>query len=304
MNLSDSYHRPVMVDEVVTLLVTAADGAYVDATCGGGGHTMAIASRLTAGGRILALDRDPEAVAATRDRLQQITPQVRVVQGRFSDIRFCAAGAAITSVRGVLFDLGISSHQVDRPGRGFSYGADGPLDLRMDPGAPRCAADIIRTGSQVDLARLLFDYGGEKNSRRIASAIVKARAARDISTTRELAEVIAGVTNPRFLNKTLSRCFQALRIVVNDEMAELEKGLGAALDLLESGGRLVVIAYHSLEDRLVKQFLRINATATGAPAVPAPRLRLLTKRPLVPSPLEIAANPRARSAKLRAAEVS
>lgn len=290
----------MLADETVALLVTRADGVYIDATAGGGGHAVLIASRLSSSGMLLAIDRDRDAVTETGMRLQKNIPRTHVIQGEFQDMAALAAGVGITSASGILLDLGLSSHQLDTTERGFSYHSDGPLDLRMDQEAPMTAADYLESVTQDELARVLFQFGEEKNSRRIAQAIITVRRKKPIQTTADLAGVILTVTNPRFQNKTLSRCFQALRIVVNDELGQLKKGLTAAVNLLERGGRVAVISYHSLEDRLVKQLMREwsqTEAGTGAPHV-----RRLTKKPIIPSAPEIAANPRARSAKLRVAE--
>lgn len=308
MPRNERFHRPVLADEAVGLLITRADGAYIDATAGSGGHSLLIASRLGSSGKILAIDRDDNAVAAARESLQGVTPQVQVVRGEFGSVRQLTAEAGITSVSGVLFDLGVSSHQLDCRTRGFSYLAEGPLDLRMDRQSALTAADLVDSCTEVELARILFEWGGERNSRKIAAAIIAARQKEPIRTTARLAAIISAVTNPRFLNKTLSRCFQAIRIAVNDEIGQLESGLAGAFDILEPGGRLVVISYHSLEDGIVKNFFRDKTQTTAHNKYKAPKdlaasgLRLLTKKPLTPSPAEISSNSRARSAKLRAAE--
>ncbi len=296
MTAASSFHRPVLVDEAIGFLVTSRNGAYVDATAGGGGHTHRIVTALDPGGRVLAIDRDADAVAAARKHIENSTVPTDVVQGEFAALHHLASEAGMSQVNGILFDLGVSSFQLDRPDRGFSYREAGPLDLRMNPFEGPSAADVIAAATGEELARMFFEYGEERNSRKIAAAIVDARRKKPITTTAELAAVISRVTNPRYLNKTFSRVFQALRIVVNEEIRQLERGLEGALELLTSGGRLVVISYHSLEDRLVKNFIRERST--GDTAV----LRRLTKKPVVPSRQEIEANSRARSAKLRAAE--
>ena len=288
---AESYHRPVMADEAVGFLVTRPDGVYVDATAGDGSHTLCILERLGSSGKVLAIDRDDEAVARTARRLGEFSSRLGVVRGEFSNLKELAAKAGIATVDGILFDLGISSYQIDSFERGFSYRGEGPLDLRMNRHGEMTAAEIVNAESEVDLARIFFDYGEERNSRRIAAAIVRRRARSPLLTTADLAAVITSVTNPRYVNKTLSRAFQALRIVVNDELNQLQKGLQAGLDILHSRGRLVVIAYHSLEDRIVKNFFRQQA-----------ELKVITKKPVGPSAAEISDNPRARSARMRAAE--
>lgn len=296
MTMAAEYHRPVLAEVVVAFVVTNQDGLYIDATAGSGAHALRIASRLGPAGHLWALDRDDDAVAAAGRTLHTVTPHIEVVKQEFGGLMEWAVRAGISGVHGVFFDLGVSSHQLDTPERGFTYRQEGPLDLRMDRRGGPTAADVVNAETADRLAAIFFEYGEEGNSRAIARAIVAARRRRAVVTTRDLTEVIAGVTNPRFLNKTLSRVFQALRIEVNDELEQLRRGLTSAIDLLCVGGRVVVISYHSLEDRLVKQLFR--AAAKEEP----PRLRLLTPKPVVPSAAEVADNPRARSAKLRAAE--
>lgn len=296
MTMADEYHRPVMAEVVVAYLVTNRDGIYIDATAGSGGHALQIASCLGPAGHLWAIDRDDDAVAAAGGRLHTVTPHVEVVKEEFGGLMEWAGKAGIRGAHGVLFDLGISSHQIDTPERGFSYRLSGPLDLRMDRRGGPTAAEVVNTYPADRLAQILYEYGEERNSRAIARAIVSARQRRAVATTTDLTEIITTVTNPRFLNKTLSRVFQALRIEVNDELGQLQRGLAAAIDLLCVGGRVVVIAYHSLEDRMVKQMLRAGAREE------TPRLRVLTPKPIVPTAAEVRLNPRARSAKLRAAE--
>lgn len=302
MTRGGSFHQPVMADEAVGYLITNYDGVYIDATAGGGGHTDRIISKLEPSGRVLAIDRDDEAVAETRKRLQGVSSQVTVIKGDFGHLKQLAEEAGMASVNGVLFDLGVSSHQLDCPDRGFSYRISGPLDLRMDKTLEKTAAEVVNSYSVPKLAEILYELGEEKNSRRIAAAIETARRKEALHTTLQLARVIQTVTNPRYLNKTLSRVFQAIRIEVNDELKQLQQGLQAAFDLLCPHGRLVVIAYHSLEDRLVKNMMRAQARKTDDFFAAEPAARLITKKPLVPSRNEIDENPRARSAKMRVLE--
>jgi 16S rRNA (cytosine1402-N4)-methyltransferase len=294
MEVTDHYHVPVLADEVVGHLVTAPDGVYVDATCGGGGHSVLILAKLTASAQFLAIDSDDDAIEVTGKRLQSF-PQAIILRGNFGDLRELAAKAGMASVNGVFIDLGVSGHQLDSAARGFSYRASGPLDLRMDRRGPVTAADVVNGTSVADLSHILWEFGEEKNARRIAAALV---AARPVVTTADLVAIVTSVTNPRWINKTLSRVMQGLRIVVNDELEQLRRGLAAAHDLLGHPGRIVVISYHSLEDRIVKRFFREHAS----PAAVSPTLRIITKKPIVPSDDETAANPRSRSAKLRVAE--
>jgi 16S rRNA (cytosine1402-N4)-methyltransferase len=300
MATTDSYHRPVLVDEAIGFLVTRRDGVYVDATAGGGSHTLAILSQLQSSGRVLAIDRDDEAIEATRNRVSRFALQVVLVRGEFASLKELVFDSGIMRVNGVLFDLGVSGQHLDRPERGFSYRSAGPLDFRMDRRAGKTAANVINESSVEELARIFFEFGEERNARKIARAIVDARRRSPLTTTDELAAVIASVTNPRYLNKTLSRTYQAIRLVVNDELDQLRDGLAAAYELLDEGGRLVVISYHSLEDRIAKNFIRDRKPGSADEAIHA--LRPLTKKPVTASAEEIRVNPRARSAKLRAAE--
>jgi len=297
MTTTDSYHRPVLADEAVAYLITRRDGIYIDATAGGGNHTRHILTQLESAGQVLAIDRDDDAIEETGKKIQEFSSRVTLIRGDFARLVELAGEAGIASVSGVFFDLGVSSHQLDDAGRGFSYREDGPLDLRMDRRQTMTAADIIRTHSTESLANMLYEYGGERNSRKIAAAIENARRKSAIETTTQLAEIIASVTNPRFINKTLSRTYQALRIEVNEEMEQLHRGLDAAHTLLERGGRLVVITYHSLEDRIVKVFMRERARESSDP-----RKALVVKKPITPTAEEIRENRRARSAKMRILE--
>lgn len=308
MTRIDSFHRPVLADEAIDFLKIRPDGVYVDATAGGGGYTHRIVSRLSSSGKVLAIDRDHEAVAITSDRLRSFGSRITVVQGAFGDLGTLAKAQGMTGLDGIVFDLGVSGHQLDDAGRGFSYRADGPLDFRMDRRTQTTAAEIVNRYSEKQLADLLFELGEEKNSRKIASAIVQGRRQSPVDTTEQLAGLITSVTNPRYINKTLSRCFQAIRIEVNAELQQLRDGLRAGFDLLSPGGRMVVVSYHSLEDRIVKRFMkgaargkfeeepeRIDGNYT-------PYARLITKKPVEASAEEIHENPRARSAKLRVLE--
>jgi 16S rRNA (cytosine1402-N4)-methyltransferase len=273
-------HEPVMVDQVVGFL--GGDGTVLDLTLGAGGHAEAL---LRSGAeRVIGVDRDPEAVRLAGERLAPFGERFTAVRARFS------AMPAENRVDGVLFDLGVSSMQLDRPERGFSYRQPGPLDMRMDREG-ESAMDLVNSAPEEELARILFEYGEERRSRRVAAAIVRARSRAPIATTDELARVVAGALGARRGGPhPARRTFQALRIAVNRELEELAATLPRAADLLAPGGRLVTIAYHSLEDRIVKRFLLGRAD-----------LEILTKKPLVPSKAERARNPRSRAAKLRAA---
>jgi 16S rRNA (cytosine1402-N4)-methyltransferase len=270
-----------MVAEVLRLL--GGNGTVMDLTLGAGGHAEAL---LESGvGRVVGIDRDPEAIALASERLARFGERFRAVQTRFSSV------PAENRVDGVLLDLGVSSLQLDRPERGFSYRNPGPLDMRMGPEG-ETAMDLVNSASEEELARIVFEYGEERRSRRVAAAIVRARSRAPIETTEELARVVAGALGARRGGPhPARRTFQALRIAVNRELEELSATLPRAAELLAPGGRLVAISYHSLEDRIVKRFL-----------LDRDDLEILTKKPLVPSARERERNPRARSAKLRAAE--
>jgi 16S rRNA (cytosine1402-N4)-methyltransferase len=301
-------HAPVLLGEMLAALAVRAGGAYLDATFGAGGYTRAI---LQAGAqRVFAIDRDPAAVARGRE-LATSCPSFTMLDGRFGDMAELLAAHAVRQLDGVVLDLGVSSMQLDDPARGFSFAMDGPLDMRMS-GAGITAADVVNRADLDTLTEILRQYGEEPAARRIARAIVQRRQRRPLKRTHELAKLVAGVVGGRSSRiDPATRTFQALRMHVNDELGELERALPAAEALLAPGGRLVVVAFHSLEDRIVKRFLAERSGALPRPSrhqpVPvatsaAPRWRLLAKRPLRPGPAEIAANPRARSARLRAAE--
>ena len=293
-------HTTVLLSEAIDALVTNPDGSYVDATFGRGGHSRALLARMGASGRLLAFDKDPEALAEA----------ARIQDGRFS-IRhesFAALGELPGgSVTGVLMDLGISSPQIDNPGRGFSFRADGPLDMRMDPTRGTSAAEWLAVAEQRQIAEVIRDYGEERFAVPIAKAIVARRQERGpLATTAELAELVAGAVKTREPGQNpATRTFQAVRIFVNAELEELEQALKGCLHVLQPGGRLVVISFHSLEDRIVKQFIARHSRAVvdrRAPfAEPAPTLLRALDR-VRPSEAEVAANPRARSAIMRVAE--
>lgn len=295
-----SYHVPVMVQEVADLLVADPNGLYVDGTIGGGGHAAAIVARLQEG-KLIGFDRDPEAIAACRGAFgKELTRGARspieLVLGSY--LLACSREDLHGRVHGILLDLGVSSHQLDAPARGFSYRYDAPLDLRFggEAASEPPARDLVARLSERELADLLYRYGEERANRRIARAIVVARQRHPIETTGQLRTVVEQCVPPRRRYDVLSRVFQALRIAVNDELRHVEEFLLCVPALLRPGGRIVVISYHSLEDRIVKQTFRCFARAKP------PLLRILTPKPLRPSAEEVAQNPRSRSAKLRAAE--
>jgi 16S rRNA (cytosine1402-N4)-methyltransferase len=301
-------HVPVLADEAIEWLCVRPDGVYVDCTAGAGGHAERIA-RCLAGGRLLALDRDPVAVTLANERLAPLG-SATVVHGEFSDLLGILASAGMERVDGVLFDLGVSSMQLDDPGRGFSYQREGPLDMRMNPTRGRTAREYLSSVTMEELMRVLRDYGDVLPARRIAKSIRDRARRGTMETTADLREAVRNALP--FVKGTPEETrtvFQAIRMVVNDELRELVSGLAQAIDALAPEGRLVVISFHSGEDRIVKDFLRREGrqrrqfTPDGRLAgVVPPRLRVLTAKPIVPSEDEIRSNPRSASARLRAAE--
>ena len=301
------YHLPVLLDEVLAGLDIKPDGVYIDGTCGGGGHSSEIAKRLS-GGTLVGIDRDPDAVKAASERLAPYG--FKVARGNYSDIRSIASENGISAADGILLDLGVSSHQLDTEERGFSYHGNAPLDMRMSQEG-QTAADLVNTLAEEELSRILFEYGEEKFSRRIAGEIVRRRADKPIETTGELADIV-GSSVPAKFKRDKNPCrktFQALRIAVNCEFEHLDKGLDEAFELLKTGGRLCVITFHSLEDRIVKQ--RFASFCKGCICPPdfpqcvcgrTPRGRLVNRKPVEASQDELERNPRSRSAKLRVIE--
>lgn len=296
-------HTPVLLEATLSALAPLPGDAFIDATVGGGGHAYAIGERLRPGGRLLGIDADPEALAEAAARLHPFGDTVALASGNFADLGAIAARHGFASVQGILFDLGVSSLQLGSGERGFSFREEGPLDMRLSPEQSLTAADIVNTLPPTELASLLYRLGEEPRSRRIARAII---AHRPIATTTELARVVAdAIPRQGARLHPATKTFLALRLAVNDELANLEAALEQAVDLLAPGGRLAVISFHSLEDRIVKRFFRreagVDADAPEAAPVDEPRLRLLLRKPIVPTAAEVAANPRSRSAKLRAA---
>lgn len=290
MSLPSSVHLPVMLAEVLARLAPHAGATIVDGTLGGGGHSRALAERIQPGGRVIALDRDPAAIEAARHHLAALP--IQPVQANFCDLPEVLAEQGISVVDGILLDLGLSSDQLADAGRGFSFSSNGPLDLRFDPLQGKPAWRLLERLSAEHLADLIYHYGEERYSRRIARAIVQQRREKPIETAAELAD-LARRCVPRSRKERIdpaTRTFQALRIAVNDELKSLEIALRRLPECLRPGGRLAVISFHSLEDRRVKEAFRDD-----------PRLAPMERKPIVPSDEEIAANPRSRSAKLRVA---
>jgi 16S rRNA (cytosine1402-N4)-methyltransferase len=307
--VSELQHLPVLLEEVLAVLNVQDDGIYVDATYGRGGHAAAILDRLSARGRLLAIDRDPEAVAAAQKRFGGDV-RFSIMRGRFSMLKQYIAHSGWTGrVNGIVLDLGVSSPQLEDPARGFSFQRSGPLDMRMDPEVGTPAARWINTAEEAEIASVLRTLGEERFAKRVAKMIVSQRSVQPIETTARLAEIVAAAVPTREPGKDpATRSFQAIRMHVNQELTELETTLPQCLDVLAPGGRLAVVSFHSLEDRLVKRFMRNEAKGDPFPsdlpvlhATLAPRLRLRGKA-MRASAAEIRQNPRARSAVLRAAE--
>lgn len=300
-------HTPVLVEEVLTYLAPRPGALIVDATVGEGGHADALLRRITPAGRLIGLDRDASVLARAEERLRAFGRNVTLAQANFNDLDQVLDDLGVGMVDGVLFDLGISSWQLLEPGRGFSFDRPGPLDMRMDPQQPTSAADLVNTLSERDLAALIYRYGEERASRKIARQIV---ARRPLTTTRDLVRAVeAAVGSGRGRIHPATRTFLALRIATNAETDALERALPQAIGRLRPGGRLCVIAFHSIEDRIAKQTLvRYSRGCTCPPDMTPCRcggarvLRVLTKKPVTPSAAEVRRNPRARSARLRAAE--
>jgi 16S rRNA (cytosine1402-N4)-methyltransferase len=304
--MSSALHIPVLGREAIALLAPRGGGVYVDATFGAGGYSRAILE--VPGTRLIAIDRDRSAIAGGAELLERSAGRLTLVEDRFSNLAEVCAAQGITAIDGVVMDVGVSSMQLDQAGRGFSFRLDGPLDMRMAQSGPT-AADVVARASEGDLADIIYLFGEERQSRRIARAIVADRQETPFTTTRALADLVGRVvrSKPGEIHPA-TRTFQALRIFVNEELEELQTALVAAERVLKPGGRLVVVSFHSLEDRIVKNFLSERSrTGGGSRHLPEvaqvpPSFQLLTRRPVVAGEDEVAHNPRARSAKLRAAE--
>ncbi len=302
--MSEIEHRPVMLAEALEWLAVREGGTYVDCTVGGGGHAQSVLRQAGAGGRLIGLDQDEIALARATANLSAYGERVTLIKSDYRRLSAVLAGLKITGVDGALFDLGVSSWQVLDAERGFSYQQDAPLDMRMDRSAATTAADLVNSLPERELAGLILRYGEERWAKRIASFIADARVKRPVATSAQLVEIIKRAI-PAGARRTgphpAKRTFQALRIAVNDELNGLSLGLEAAVSALRSGGRIVAISFHSLEDRIVKNSFRDHAKSSEVPASGAV-LRVLTKKPVRPAAEELKQNPKARSAKLRAAE--
>jgi 16S rRNA (cytosine1402-N4)-methyltransferase len=300
-------HRTVLLDEAVNALDIKAEGTYVDATFGRGGHSRAILARLGSSGKLVAIDRDPEALACAAEISDSRLTALQMEFGRIGEL---VARTNLTGVDGVLLDLGVSSPQLDSAARGFSFRFDGPLDMRMDPGHGTSAAEWLAQASEQEIGEVIRRHGEERFAKQIARAIVAARSIGPVDRTRQLAQIVAKAVPSREPSQDpATRTFQALRIHVNQELEELEIALPQCLEMLNVGGRLVVISFHSLEDRIVKHYMRAQAQPGALPArlpvraaeLPKPRMKLIGK-PVYPSDEEVTANPRARSAVMRVAQ--
>ena len=305
-------HKSVLLQECIDALNIRPDGIYLDGTLGGAGHSSQIARRLTEGGRLIGVDRDRTALAAAKERLAPYADRVTLVHSNFAEIDAILDSHGIPAVDGMLFDLGVSSPQLDDASRGFSYMADAPLDMRMDKDDALTAGEVVNTWPQGELRRILYDYGEERYAPQIAAAICRAREKAPVETTLELVDIIRSAMPAQALREKqhpAKRSFQAIRIAVNDELGAVSRMMQAAVGRLNPGGRLAVITFHSLEDRIVKSEMQQAARGcTCPPEFPVcvcgkkPLVKLVTRKPIVSGPAELEENPRARSAKLRVAE--
>lgn len=310
--MSSFSHQSVLATEVLELLRPKPDGIYLDGTLGGGGHSELILEASAPTGVLIGIDQDPAALEAASARLARFGARFRPIAGRFGDLAHLVNLQGIEAVDGIVLDLGVSSHQLDSAERGFSFRLDGPLDMRMNSNADTTAADLLRDLPASELERIIRDFGEERWAKKIAARIEQVRQQTPLFTTLQLADLVAHTIPRRFHEERIhpaTRTFQALRIAVNGELEQIEQGVRAGLALLRPGGRIAVISFHSLEDRLVKQHFRTAATGCVCPPkMPLctcgrkPRIRLITGKPVVASEAERERNPRARSAKLRVAE--
>lgn len=304
----EQIHKPVLLKEVVDNIITNLSGSYFEGTSGFGGHSKAILDKLNSDALFIGVDKDFAAYSYLKNKFENDS-RVRLFNASFTKIKTICKLESINKLDGILLDLGVSSYQLDNSDSGFTYKSESPLDMRMDKSQPLTASDIVNSYDEKELADIFFKYGEEKMSRKIASEICRNRKTQKIENTLQLKEIIAKVIGERFLNKSLSRIFQALRIVVNNELDELAEFIDKAVEMLNVGGRIAIISFHSLEDRFVKDKFRYETlSCVCPPSVPQcvcgkrQNLRLITKKPIVPDEYEIKMNSRARSAKLRIAE--
>ena len=304
-------HKSVLLDECIEGLAIKPDGIYVDGTLGRAGHSIEIAKRLSTG-RLIGIDRDETAIIESKEKLSEYSKNVTLVHGNFTDIDAILEELGVSGVDGMLFDLGVSSPQLDETDRGFSYMADAPLDMRMDKSSALTASDVVNGWSAAEIKKIIYEYGEERYAANITSKIVKTREKKPFETTFELVEAIRSAMPAAALREKqhpAKRTFQAIRIAVNDELGAISAMLGKAVDLLNVGGRICVISFHSLEDRIVKTSFASRERGCTCPSdFPAcvcgfkQTLKVITRKPVIPGAEEIAANPRARSSKLRIAE--
>ncbi len=307
--MSNEYHSPVLVDEVLRFLQPSEGGVYVDGTLGGGGHAEAILMNSPAHTSVIGFDMDAEAIAFAQERLRHFSERFRSIHDNVANMRARLLEVGVRHIRGMLLDLGISSHQIDVDERGFSFQKNGRIDMRMNRRQSLDGWTVVNRYEEKRLADILWRYGEERNSRAVARRIIDARKKGPVETTKQLSEIVESVAGKRFLQKSLARVFQAIRIEVNGELDSLNRVLLDTVGLLEKGGRIVVISYHSLEDRMVKQFFK-NESSTITPSatklLPGEKkqagINVLTRKPVTASQAEVAGNPRSASAKLRAAE--
>ncbi len=302
------YHVPVMLDEVLDFLIVNSEGNYFDGTLGFGGHSSKILQRLGNNAKLIATDKDKDAFNYCKEQFKS-EKRISIYNTSFTKIRTIYLLENVIGFDGILADLGVSSYQFDNKDSGFTYREEADLDLRMDKTVGEPAYNFLNTAKEEEIANVLFQFGEERKSRRIAKKIVLERATASIKTTTQLKKIVEAVIYKQHLNKTLSRVFQALRIYVNKELDELKEFLNLSVQLLNKGGRIVILTYHSLEDRIVKEFFKYEAlSCVCPPEIPVcvcnkeSTLKILTRKPVLPSKEEIKSNPRARSAKLRAAE--
>jgi 16S rRNA (cytosine1402-N4)-methyltransferase len=310
--VTSPYHEPVLIREVLESLVLKPGGLYVDGTVGGGGHAQAILAATAPDGIVIGIDRDDDALSESAKVLEAFGTRMFLVKGNYADMKGILSRLGMERVDGIVLDLGVSSHQLETAGRGFSFTKPAPLDMRMDRDAPWTARELVNTADPRELKRILREYGEELQAGRIARAIVERRKAGPIETTDELAGIVASAMPARMSHGRIhpaTRTFQALRIAVNDELESLHRGIASGIDSLKEGGRFSVISFHSLEDRMVKDLFRdASRGCTCPPDLPVcacggkPRLRVITRKPVRPGEEEVEHNPRARSAKLRTAE--
>ncbi|MGN0994863.1 MAG: 16S rRNA (cytosine(1402)-N(4))-methyltransferase RsmH [Butyricicoccus sp.] len=306
------HHVSILLEECLEQLAIRPDGVYIDATLGGAGHSFHLASRLTGGGTLLCIDRDDEALANAEVRLAPVRDRVRLCKSDFRELDKVLAREGFAGADGILFDLGVSSPQLDHAERGFSYMQDAPLDMRMDRQQALTAYDVVNGWEQAELRRILFEYGEERYAPLIAAAICRARAEKPVETTSELVSIIKSAMPAKALREKqhpAKRSFQAIRIAVNDELGAVAEAMDKAIDALNPGGRLAVITFHSLEDRIVKNAMKKAAEGCTCPkdfpvcvCGKKPRVQIITRKPIVPDSGEVGENARARSAKLRVCE--